>query len=67
MDCFLKRTTPLWDEKLEPVHLIKCVHGGKYAKKPLEFPLYAKKCIRLVDGTEGCNSRECPEVEVVGY
>ena len=34
-------------------HLIKCIHGGKYAKKALEFPLYAKKFIRLVGFTQG--------------
>ena len=66
MDCFLKRTPTLWDEELELWHLIKHVHGGKYAKKALEFLLYAKKCIRLVDCTEGGDSREYPEVEGIG-
>lgn len=58
MDCFFKRTTHLQDEELEPWHLIKDVHRGKYAKKALECPLYAKKPIRLVGYTEGGNSRE---------
>lgn len=66
MDCFLKRNTQLQDEELELWHLIKCVHRGKYAKKVLECPLYAKKSIRLVGYTEGGNSREYPEVEGIG-
>ena len=57
MDCFFKRTTQLQDEELEPWHLIKDVHRGKYAKKALECPLYAKKPIKLVGYTEGGNSR----------
>lgn len=66
MDCFLKRTTQSLDGELELWHLIKCVHRGKYAKKALECPLYAKKSISLVGCTEGGDSREYPKVEGIG-